>query len=456
MATIDIVGGGLTGLATARNLLQQGMQVRVWERAETLGGLMGQSRLDALGDITADRYDHAIHANDRSILQLINELGLSDSLRMRPTRRGFYHDGRTFPMSGPIEFLTFPPLSRIDRVRLAYTLVMARQVRDWHELEHTPVIDWLTRLSGPDTVEKIWRPLLQARFDGRLEHMPATYMWAQLMRSRTSYDLGTRDQMGYLEGGFAQLIEALADDIRHRGGEINCSSTVNEILVMQERAVGVLVDGRAHYSDGVVLTIQTPLARKLLPAQARTVAERWGRLNEYLGVVSLLLALRRPLSPYYTLTITDPQIPFTSVIETTNLIAPRYTGGYHLVYLPKYLLADSPYAAMDDAALQHRFLQHLFAMFPDLSDADIAIARVEREQYAEPLHPLGRTGDIPAITSDIAGLYLANSAQIYPQLRNGESVVQHTGRAADIISKTMLTQDAIQSITPRLAGVSAD
>lgn len=95
---------------------------------------------------------------------------------------------------------------------------------------------------------------------------------------------------------------------------------------------------------------------------------------------------------------------------------------------------------MNDEALQRSFLVYLRQMFPDLGSDDIAAVRIGRERYVEPLHPIGRTDDIPPFTTDIAGLYLVNSSQIYPQLTNGEAAVAHATRAAEVI------EQAVQSL----------
>lgn len=183
-------------------------------------------------------------------------------------------------------------------------------------------------------------------------------------------------------------------------------------------------------SDQVIITTQTPIARRLLPPEAAAVSERWSRLEGFLGIVCVLLVLRRSLTPYYTLNITDERIPFTGVIETTNLIDPACVGGYHLVYLPKYVAPGSRYATMPDDELRATFPGYLRQMFPDLRDEEIAAVRIGRERYVEPLHPVGMTDLIPPIRSEIAGLYLANTSQIYPQLTNGESVCTFALRTA--------------------------
>lgn len=420
---VDVIGGGILGLTLAYELLKQGRPVRVWERAPTLGGLMGRTTLDELGGVSCDRYYHAILSSDSTLLGLMDELGLRGRVRMVATKMGFYHDGRCHPMSTPLEFLSFPPLSMVDRARLAYTILACRRIKDWRALEQLPVGDWLTGLSGERAVRNIWAPLLRAKFDGDFSRVPATYIWSRLVRTTdTRTKGGSQELMCYLPGGYQELIDALAAAVRARGGVITTGATVEQVRVAGGRAMGLAVGGQEIDGEQVVITTQTPVARRLLPPEASAVSERWSQLEGFLGIVCMLLVLRRRLTPYYTLNITDQRIPFTGVIETTNLIDPACVGGYHLVYLPKYVAQDSPYVRMPDDELKTSFLGYLCRMFPDLRDEEIAAVRIGRERYVEPLHPIGATDLIPPVRSAVEGLFLANTSQIYPQLTNGESV----------------------------------
>ncbi len=431
MPTIDIVGAGILGLALGYDLLKRGVGVRIWERGNELGGLMGRTRFAELGGVEVDRYYHAILNSDRTLMGLFEELGLMRDLHMVATKMGFYHDAGIYPMSTPLDFMRFPPLSMLDRARLALTIMSARRVKDWRALEQEPVVDWLTRLGGKGAVEHIWKPLLRAKFDGNYDGVPATYIWSRLVRMTDTRDkTNAKEMMCFLTGGYNMLIQALARAIAERGGTITMGAAVEQVRVADGRVVGLRLASGDIDSDGAVLTLQTPIARRLLPPEAAEVAGRWSGLEEYLGIVCMLLALRRSLVPYYTLNITDETIPFTGVIETTNLIDRQYVGGYHLVYLPKYVSPESEYARMDNDTLQQDFLKHLRRMFPDLKESDIAAVRIGRERYVEPLHPVGKTDLIPPIVSDVAGLYLVNSAQIYPQLTNGEAAVTYARKAA--------------------------
>lgn len=438
MTTIDIIGGGILGLTTAYNLIKQGMHVRIWERSHDLGGLMGRTSFAELNNMEVDRYYHAILSSDHTLMDLIDELGLRPALHSVTTKMGFYHDQKFYPMSGPIDFLRFPPLSMLDRARLGMTILGARRVKDWRELERTPVIDWLTRLGGRGTVEHIWKPLLRAKFDGSFDNVPATYIWSRLVRmSDTRGKTGASEQMCFLSGGYIMLINALAERIRAKGGEIHLGTTIQEVVIEDGQVQGLQLTDQLIPSQAVVITMQTPVARRLLPAHVPQLAASWEKLQDYLGIVCMLLIMKRSLTPYYTLNITDERIPFTGIIETTNLIDRRFTNGYHLVYLPKYVVPSNPYARMDDATLTQTFFKYLGQMFPDFREDQVAGLQIGRERYVEPLHPLNMTDAIPPIKSQIQGLYLVNSAQIYPQLTNGEAATAYAQRAAETIASSV-------------------
>lgn len=438
MKTVDIIGGGILGLTTAYNLQKQGLNVRLWERSHDLGGLMGRTTFPELGNLEVDRYYHAILSSDQTLLNLIDELGLRSALHAVTTKMGFYHDQKFYPMSGPIDFLRFPPLSMLDRARLGMTILGARRVKDWRELERTPVIDWLTRLGGRGTVEHIWKPLLRAKFDGSFDDVPATYIWSRLVRmSDTRGKTGAKEQMCFLSDGYMMLINALAGRIQAQGGEIHLGTTIQQLVIEDGQVQALQLADQRIPSQAAVITMQTPVARRLLPAHATELATSWEKLQDYLGIVCMLLVMKRSLTPYYTLNITDERIPFTGIIETTNLIDRRFTNGYHLVYLPKYVIPSNPYAHMDDATLTQTFFSYLAQMFPDFREDQVAALRIGRERYVEPLHPLNMTDAIPPIQSEVAGLYLVNSAQIYPQLTNGEAAITYAQRAATTIAASV-------------------
>jgi protoporphyrinogen oxidase len=425
---IGIIGGGIMGISLGYFLSQQGVKVEIFEASPVLGGLAGSLNLE---DGTAvDRFYHTILSSDSHLRELATELGIADQLRFRETRMGFYHHGKIHSMNNVVEFLRFPPLGWIDRFRLGLTVLYAQFVRDWHSLESVSVEKWLVGLSGRHTFENIWRPMLRAKFDGGFENTPATYIWSRLVRMKsTRSGASQKEEAGHFIGGYATLIKAMTDKIQDAGGKIHLRTPVQEVVIEQGRASGIRVDGQGRAFDAVVVTVQAPLFRRLIPGASEKYKGFLAK-TEYLGIVCPLLVLDRPLTGYWTLNITDESIPFTGVIETTAYIDPQYVGGHHLVYLPKYTAPGSPWQHMSDEEIRAIWIQNLQTMFPDFDPRSIRYFLIHRERYVEPLHLLDSTDSIPAIKTPVENLYLATTAQIYPALTNSESLSRHARQVA--------------------------
>ena len=438
---VAIIGGGIMGVTLGYHLAQRGVSVDIFEASPVAGGLAGPMTLP---DGTAiDRFYHAILSSDSHLARLCTELGIADQLRFRETRMGFYRQGAIYSMNNIAEFLRFPLLNPLDRVRLGFTVLAAQLVRDWHQLEDVSVEDWLVRLSGRRAFDTVWRPMLMAKFDGGFEDTPATYIWSRLVRMKSTREGANQKEMaGHLIGGYITLINALVERIQASGGRLHLSTPVREVVIENGRAVGVrLADGVRRF-DAVAVTMQAPIFQRLIPGAAEDYRAFLGQ-TEYLGIVCPVVVLDRPLTGYWTLNITDESVPFTGVIETTAYIDPQYVGGHHLVYLPKYTAPGSPWQQKTDAEIQELWLASLERMFPRFSRDQVRYFLVHRERYVEPLHRLNGTDAIPGVQTPIAGLTLCTTAQIYPALTNGESVTRHAESAAELLLDGLMSRRSV-------------
>lgn len=428
---VGIIGGGIMGITLGYFLSRQGAKVEIFEASPTLGGLAGPLMLE--DGAAVDRFYHAILSSDSYLRELCTELGIADRLRFRETKMGFFYKGEIHSMNNAMEFLRFPPLGWIDRFRLGLTVLYAQFVKDWQSLEGVNVEDWLVRLGGRRTFDNIWRPMLRAKFDGSFANTPATYIWARLVRMKsTRGGANQKEEAGHLIGGYITLIEAMAKSIEAAGGKIHLNCPVQEVVIEQGQARGIRLKDEVRSFDSVVVTMQAPIFRRLIPKADQDYQDFLGK-TEYLGIVCPLLVLDRPLTGFWTLNITDDRIPFTGIIETTSYIDPQYAGGHHLVYLPKYTAPGSPWQQKSDDEIRQIWLENLQKMFPGFKQDWVRYFLVHRERYVEPLHGLNGLHLIPDIKTPIKNLYLATTAQIYPALTNGESVTRHAQQAASVL-----------------------
>lgn len=429
---IGIIGGGIMGISLGYFLSKQGASVTIYEASPVLGGLAGPLVLE--DGTQVDRFYHAILSSDRHLANLCKELGIADQLRFKETKTSFFYKGKLHPMNNIIEFLKFPPLGWIDRFRLGLTVLAAQFVRDWKSLESVSVQSWLLKWSGGTTFQNIWRPMLKAKFDGGFDNVPATWIWSRLVRMKSTREGANQKEMaGHLIGGYITLIKAMTEKILAAGGEVLLKTAVKEIVIENGKATGIrLASGEVVNYDKVVCTLQTPIFQRLIPGADQTYHNLLGK-SDYLGIIAPLLVLDRPLTGCWTVNITDDRYPFTGVIETTAYIDPKYVGGYHLVYLPKYTAPGSPWQQKTDDEIKKIWLENLKAMFPDFDSSSVRYFLIHRERYVEPLHGLNETDLVPEVKTPIGNLYLATTSQIYPALTNGESVSHHARQAAEII-----------------------
>jgi protoporphyrinogen oxidase len=430
---IGIIGGGIMGVCLGYFLSQKGVEVEIFEAAPGLGGLAGPMTLQ--DGTTIDRFYHTILSSDSHLRQLCADLGIDDQLRFRETKTGFFYKGEIYSMNNVIEFLRFPPLGWIDRFRLGVTVLYAQFIHDWHRLESVSVEKWLVRWGGRRTYENIWLPMLKAKFDGNFDDTPATYIWARLVRMKsTRSGPSQKEEAGHLIGGYITLIQAMVNKIKAAGGRINVKTPISKIVIEENKAIGILINGELHAFDKVVSTLQPPIFPNVIPDASSEYRELLSQ-TKYLGIICPIMVLDRPLTGYWTLNITDDRIPFTGVIETTSYIDPIYVGGHHLIYLPKYTAPDSLLQKLTDEQVTEIWLTQLESMFPNFERSWIRYFLVQRARYVEPLHPLNGMKLIPPIQTPIKNLYLVSNAQIYPALTNGESISRDAREVAALLIK---------------------
>jgi protoporphyrinogen oxidase len=414
--SVGIVGGGILGMTAAFRLAQAGTAVTLFERAPDLGGLVGSFDFDGT---SVDRFYHVVLPSDDRVVGLADELGLADKWRFRPTRVGFYGDGRLFSMTSPKEFLTFPLLRPHERARLAMFVARCQLTKEHDKLDDEPLLEWLERHCGRGVVEKLWKPLLDPKFDGTLDDLPATYIWARTRRMGSTRDKSGREVMGWLDGGYQTLIDALEQKIVALGGVVRAGATVDQIASEGGRAIGVVVDGRLQRFDHVLCTLAPPMARRVLAPEL--IAQAPPDHCRYLGVVCLLLRVNRSVSPYYHLNITDRRVPLTTVVETTHVVDPERVGG-HLLYVSKYVDPAHPDQGASPEELERKYLEYARTIFPDLRDEEIVSSVVQRARVTEPVHLVGGAKRLPEMFS-VPGLSLASTAHVYPEIVSGQAVI---------------------------------
>jgi protoporphyrinogen oxidase len=405
-----VVGGGMLGMTLAHRLAQAGKQVTLYESAPQFGGLASAWQL---GDITWDRHYHVTLLSDTHLRGLLAELGLEQEMQWVETRTGFYTDDKLYSMSNTVEFLKFPPLNLLDKFRLGATIFYASKIQDWKPLERIPVADWLRRLSGRRTFEKIWLPLLRAKLGDNYQQTSAAFIWTTIARMYAARRTGLKKEMfGYVPGGYARVLARFAEILWQEKVSLKLNSAVQQATTTIRNTVQLeFADGRRSEYDRVVFAVPSNIAARVCPQLSAAEKQRLNGI-QYQGIVCASVLLKQPLAGFYVTNITADWVPFTAVIEMSALVDAREFGGHALVYLPKYFAAGDSILQLADEEIEAKFIAALLRMYPHLKRDDVLAFKVSRVRNVFPLPTLHYSERVPAMGTSLPGVFIVNSSHI--------------------------------------------
>jgi protoporphyrinogen oxidase len=418
---VAVVGGGVLGLATAFYLTRAvpTPQIEVFEAADQPGGL---STWEDYGPFVWDRFYHCILPSDLHLIRFIEDLGLGDRLRWRTTRTGLFRDGRLHSISDSLEFLRFPLLGMVDKLRLAAMLAYTSRIADWRALERERAEDWLVRMCGRRAYEIIWGPLLRAKYGDAYRRVSAVAIWAAIARLYSARQPGLgKEVLGYVDGGYRAVLTRVIERLQAAGAAVHLSAPVDHV----QREGGLFHVAGNHGAAGfdrVAVTVAPPLAARLLPPETVDVAALEGL--EFLGVVCLALVLERSLSPFYILNVADRGLPFTGVIEMSNLLSADQRRDHHLVYVPRYVPADDPLYRADTQHVRALFLAGLRRIFPAFREAWIVRDVVSRAPCVQPLQVVDYSRRVARTGTHDRRVPVVNTSRLVNATLNNNEVVR--------------------------------
>jgi protoporphyrinogen oxidase len=433
---IGIVGGGIAGLAAAYRLQAHGFEARVFEASEDLGGLAAVT--ETAGDPVETFYHH-LSKSEETIVELIEELGLGDKLDWPIGENAYYVDGVVHPLDKPWEILAYPHMSVYDKFRLTM-LTMEVDVRggvprfdsyeDLAAFEDVPIEEFLVEHTTRGVYEQFFEPLLDAKFGSRAGDVSAAWLLGRI-KFRGERDILRGEPLGYLDGGFGQLLDALVDAVGR--DNITTGARVTD-LGFEDGGVASLtaeVDGstETHDVDAVVVAAMPNVLESLTGYECGI---------DFQGTVCSVVSMDEPLTDTYWLNIAD-DAPFGALIEHTNFVPPARYGGEHLLYVPKYIQsAEDPVWQAGDDEVEEVWLSGIEDLFPGFDRDSVNWISTARNPRTAPVYERGYLDmvvpfDLSGAVAD--GVYYAGMASFaqYPE-RSLNGGIEAGYACADLIA----------------------
>jgi protoporphyrinogen oxidase len=432
---IGIVGGGIAGLAAAHRLRQQGREVRVFEAADELGGLA--ATYETRGD-PIEQFYHHLSKSEETIVELAEALGLGDAVEWRVGKNGYYVDGVVHPLDTPWQIAAFPPLSVYDKFRLTM-LTLGIDVRrgrlrfdsydDLEDWEDVPVREFIEAHTTRGVYEHFFAPLLEAKFGSRADDVSAAWLLGRV-KFRGERDLRRGEILGYLDGGFHRLIEALVESVGRE--HIETGARVTDVGIDDGAVESLTVerddDTEAQAVEGVVVAAM-PSVLETLTGYPCDI--------DFQGTVCAVVSLPDSLTDTYWLNLAD-ESRFGVLLEHTNFVPPERYGGEHLVYVASYVQDHEELVwQLDDDALADYWLDGIAELFPPFSPDDANWVRVARNPQTAPIYERGYLENVvpydlsDGVADGVTYAGMASRAQ-YPE-RSLNGGIEAGFAAADVL-----------------------
>lgn len=418
---IAILGGGFTGLTAAYYLQRKGHQVTVFEKETILGGLASGFKIE--GWVwSLERAYHHIFANDNDILSLAHDTGFKGFFFREPETASIYiknNISRIIPIDTPQDFLLFPFLPWVDKLRAAAVLAFLKVTPFLPLFENMTAQEFLQKTMGDKVWNILWQELFRKKFGKYAGNILASFIWARI-KKRTK-------KLGYVEAGFQTFIDYVAKTNQDLGVKIEKGKEVTTLV----KKDGVFIVNDQRF-DAVISTLPTPVLLKTVDVTLpKEYKKRLSRLK-YLHAVNLILETEAPiLDKTYWLNSTDAKLPFMVVVQQTNYIDKQYYGNKHIAYVAEYVDTDNKLLKMDKEEIIKYYLPYL----NKISHSSISISRsfLFKAPFAQPIFDKDFVKNKPDFITPVKNFYIANLDMTYPYDRGTNYAVKLGREVAKLI-----------------------
>ena len=403
------------GLAAAYHAAKIGHEVTLYEADSVAGGMAAHFDFDGL---SIERFYHFICKSDMPTFELMEELGIDDKVMWVETKMGYYIEGRHYKWADPIALLTFPLMGFWQKIRYGLSVFRLTKQRNFDHLEKVNAKDWIVKECGQATYDLMWKRLLELKFYEFTDNISAAWIATRIKRIGSSRKSIFKEQLGYIDGGSQILIDVLVKKIIEMGGEIKLSTPVERVTTLDDRVSGIITTYGEQTFDCVISTVPTPLVSKMIPSLSKGAKAQYNAIKN-IGVVCLLLKLKKAVTQNFWLNINDQKMEIPGIIEYSNL---RPTGE-HIIYVPYYMPVTNEKFKQSDEAFVKEAFNYIKILNSDIEDEDLIGSRVGRLKHSQPVCEPGFMDKIPDIATEFEGLYVADTCYYYPEDRGiSESV----------------------------------
>lgn len=420
---VGIVGGGITGLTSAYELIKKNHEVFVFESEEKLGGLAGSFTTSGW-KWPLEEFFHHFFTSDSKVKELLREIKLDDKLFYKSVETSVYTQGKIFPFDTTVDFLKFPHLSLPQKLRMGFFIFLFRQLPFLPIFEKFTARDLFPKLIGNPSWEAIWGRLMEGKFGELGNDVSFAWLWSRIKKRSP--------KLGYIVGGSQTIFDTLTKEIKKKA-KVFLDEPIEEIKLF-EGQLKLKSEKKEIVVDKVILSLPLEKAIDLTEKQLPSGKIKQWRSLEMVGALTLILRLKNNFLPgkTYWLNFLEKEFPFIVLVEQTNFIDPSYYGGEHIVYVGGYYHPENPIFKWSKDKVFDFFAPHLRRLNPSF-EKFLVDSHLFSSLYAQPVIPINYSRLKPPLELVQGKIYWANAFHIYPWDRGMNFCVEMGKKIAKLV-----------------------
>lgn len=413
---IGIIGAGYSGLTIAKELIEKGQDVTIFEKQPYVGGMVDTIEIF---DTRLEKYYRHIFKSDKEAIQLIKDMGLEKELIWPATKMGYLTNKRPYLFGTPISLLKFKPLNFIQKLRFGFNVIHIKLINDYKKLEKVTAEKWLKDRIGDKVYSQVWEPLLISKFGEKKDKISMAWLWGKIkLRSTSTTPEG--EQLGYIKGSYQKLTDNLYKFLIDKKVNIKLETSVNEVIKQNDKyIIEYNSNGKKEKEefDIIVSTIDYRSFEKLFNKYMNSEEKNKIEKVNYTSARTMMIVANKSFSPFYWLNIGDNDIPFGGIIEHTNFIDKSNYNNNHILYISNYMTEDNKLYNLSKEELLKEYMKSLTKINKEFTMKNIKDYYVFDEKYAQPIIECNYSEYIMDDKLQNEKIYLCTMPQIYPEDR---------------------------------------
>lgn len=294
---VVVIGGGVSGLAAAFALTRENIPVVLLEKEAVLGGVAASTILTDGRKIPIGY--HHILGTDKSLLETIDELGLSSRIKWKPISLVASVDGRRVDLSSPFDIMMVRRLPFLSKLR--YCLFGARCLlkSNWQEWEGKSIDEFISAWTDEFVLKEIFEPLVDIKFGLSSKQVDAAWLGQRLHKREAATRFGYLPNTSWT----FEVCQAFKREIEKKKGKIILEDEPHRLVAWKGRITQLVTKkGRVIKVLAVLSTIPPPIITPLLK-KAGVVSSPLEKIK-YISSYSLIAGLPlKGLPDYWTVAL---------------------------------------------------------------------------------------------------------------------------------------------------------